>query len=83
MDNFCGDQQFTDVYYPSVNVQNAAVDTHRNTADRINGLERPKPNEGYALKNGISIDTVPQNEDSVNNQRLEVCFCNLFSRMYQ
>ena len=28
------------------------------TADRINGLERPKPNEGYALQNGISINSI-------------------------
>lgn len=27
----------------------------RDTVDRINGLERPKPNEGYALKNDISL----------------------------
>ena len=35
----------------------------RDTADRINGLERPKPNEGYALKNGISNNSIPQNND--------------------
>ena len=29
-----------------------------NTADRINGLERPKPNEGYAIKNGVSNDSI-------------------------
>lgn len=33
----------------------------KDTADRINGLERPKPNEGYALKNGISSKSIPQN----------------------
>ena len=27
----------------------------RDTVDRINGLERPKPNEGYALKNDVSM----------------------------
>ena len=30
----------------------------KDTADRINGLERPKPNEGYALTNGILINLV-------------------------
>ena len=36
----------------------------RDTADRINGLERPKPNEGYALKNGISSkNSIPQKSD--------------------
>jgi hypothetical protein len=29
-------------------------------------LERPKPNEGYAQKNDISVDIVAQNSDSVN-----------------
>ena len=36
----------------------------RDTADRINGLERPKPNEGYALTNGISSkNSIPQKAD--------------------
>ncbi len=43
----------------------------RDTAGRINGLERPKPNEGYALENGISTDTIPQNVDGVNNQHMQ------------
>lgn len=40
----------------------------RDTADRINGLERPKPNEGYALKNGISTKSIPQNSENVNSK---------------
>lgn len=32
----------------------------RDTAGRINGLERPKPNEGYALENGISNSSISQ-----------------------
>lgn len=39
----------------------------RDTADRINGLERPKPNEGYALTNGVSINSISENGDTVNN----------------
>ncbi len=35
----------------------------RDTADRINGLERPKPNEGYALTNGISTNNISQKTD--------------------
>lgn len=38
----------------------------RDTADRINGLERPKPNEGYALTNGISNKSIPQESENVN-----------------
>lgn len=38
----------------------------RDTADRINGLERPKPNEGYALTNGISDNSIPQESENVN-----------------
>ena len=36
------------------------------TADRINGLERPKPNEGYALKNGISNKSISQKQKNYN-----------------
>ena len=32
----------------------------RDTAHRVNDVERPKPNEGYALENGISNTKVPQ-----------------------
>ncbi len=39
----------------------------RDTANRINGLERPKPNEGYALTNGISNNSISKNADYVNN----------------
>jgi len=38
----------------------------RDTADRINGLERPKPNEGYALTNGISNSSISQNKEKNN-----------------
>ena len=38
----------------------------RDTADRINGLERPKPNEGYALENDISNNSISQNTENVN-----------------
>ena len=38
----------------------------RDTADRINGLERPKPNEGYALTNGISNKSISQLLNFVN-----------------
>ena len=30
----------------------------KDTADRMNGLERPKPNEGYAVRSGVSIVSV-------------------------
>ena len=40
----------------------------RDTADRINGLERPKPNEGYALTNGISEDRIAQTKPKVNSK---------------
>ncbi len=39
----------------------------KDTADRINGLGRPKPNEGYALTNGIFTKNIPQNKHSVND----------------
>ena len=32
----------------------------KDTADRMNGLERPKPNEGYALQNGVSVVSVAE-----------------------
>lgn len=38
----------------------------RDTADRINGLERPKPNEGYALTNDISNGRIAQTKPKVN-----------------
>ena len=43
----------------------------RDTADRINGLERPKPNEGYALQNGVSNTTVAQNRVGVNTHSMQ------------
>ena len=39
----------------------------RDTANRINGLERPKPNEGYALKNDVSIDSIPDSAEKSNS----------------
>ncbi len=40
----------------------------RDTADRMNGLERPKPNEGYAIKNGVSMDSISENGENVNSK---------------
>lgn len=37
----------------------------RDTADRMNGLERPKPNEGYALENDISNRSISDSEENV------------------
>ena len=37
----------------------------RDTADRINGLERPKPNEGYALTSGISKTSIHNSRGNV------------------
>lgn len=42
----------------------------RDTANRINGLERPKSNEGYALENGISKNSISTNEPDVNQEYL-------------
>lgn len=39
----------------------------RDTAHRINGVERPKPNEGYALQTVSHDYTVPQDGTGVNN----------------
>ncbi len=41
----------------------------RDTADRINGLERPKPNEGYALTNDISNNIISQ--DGKNTTKIQ------------
>ncbi len=38
----------------------------RATADRINGLERPKSNEGYALTSDDSINSIPDRSKNVN-----------------
>ncbi len=43
----------------------------RDTADRINGLERPKPNEGYALQNGVSNTSVTDVTSGVNTQSMQ------------
>ncbi len=40
----------------------------RDTADRMNGLERPKPNEGYALRNGISNKRVTSSTFNVKQK---------------
>ena len=42
----------------------------RDTADRINGLERPKSNEGYAYISGVSNTNVAQNTTDVNTQSM-------------
>ena len=39
----------------------------RDTAHRVNDVERPKPNEGYALENGISNNRIPQSKSVVNS----------------
>ena len=39
----------------------------RDTASRINGLERPKPNEGYALKNDVSTNIIPDSTGKSNS----------------
>lgn len=38
------------------------TDKIRDTAGRINGLERPKPNEGYALQTVSHTKRIPQNQ---------------------
>ena len=43
----------------------------KDTADRINGLERPKPNEGYAYINGVSNVNISQNVSGVNKKETE------------
>lgn len=40
----------------------------KDTADRINGLKRPKPNEGYAYINGVSNVNISQNVSGVNKK---------------
>lgn len=40
----------------------------RDTANRINGFEQPKINEGYALKNDISIDSIQESTNFVNSE---------------
>ena len=42
----------------------------KDTANRINGLERPKPNEGYAQENDISkdMDIIAQDTEIVNRK---------------
>lgn len=42
----------------------------KDTADRINGLERPKPNEGYALQNDISKYSIPENTKNTTKKSL-------------
>ncbi len=43
----------------------------RDTADRINGLERPKPNEGYALTNDVSEFSIPNSSENVNSNSIQ------------
>ncbi len=40
----------------------------RDTANRTNGLERPKPNEGYALENDVSKIIISNESEKVNNK---------------
>ena len=41
----------------------------KDTADRINGLERPKPNEGYAQRNGIFDLNIPHFSENATEIR--------------
>ena len=43
----------------------------RDTAGRIYGLERPKPNEGYALLNDVSNNRLAQEQPTVNTQSMQ------------
>ena len=38
----------------------------RDTANRINGFERPKPNEGYAQENDVSTHSIPDSGEKIN-----------------
>lgn len=38
----------------------------KDTANRINGLERPIIDEGNALQNGISTDSISKTKETVN-----------------
>ena len=38
----------------------------RDTANRINGFERPKPNEGYAQENDVSTHSIPDSGEKSN-----------------
>ena len=49
----------------------------KDTADRINGLERPKSNEGYAYINGVSIVSVAEKRGFVKSDNPSgICFAN-------
>lgn len=43
---------------------------NKDTADRINGLERPKPNEGYALRNGTFNNIKDSEFEIVKHKKL-------------
>ena len=43
---------------------------NKDTADRINGLERPKPNEGYALTNGTFNNIKDSEFEIVKHKKL-------------
>jgi hypothetical protein len=49
----------------------------KDTANRINGLERPKPNEGYAQKNDVSNEIISKNIEKSNSfsKNSSKCFC--------
>ena len=51
---------------PGVNDYLNTTNKIRDTADRINGLERPKPNEGYAQKNDISTYSITSIKEKIN-----------------
>lgn len=44
------------------------------TANRLNGFERPKPNEGYALKSGVS-NTICNSSEKVKGEESLRSFC--------
>ena len=58
-------QQYSPPSSISISHKNQNVNK-KDTADRINGLERPKPNEGYALTNDISDKSISQIFEKIN-----------------
>ena len=57
-------------------VGNSNDNSYGDTANRINGFERPKPNEGYALENDISNDSIHDSSKKVNkeNEKNKILF---------
>ena len=62
-------------------VQPLVIDGYeKDTAGRMNGLERPKPNEGYALQNGVFTASVADGREIVKWETPSViCFANATS----